>query len=221
MDGQGRALRTRRALIQAAAEVFAEEGFVHASLRAISERAGVSSGALHFHFAHKGALAEAVEAEATEVVRSIIRAAPGRPGDVLQTVVDATHALMHHLAQDAVACGGFELAGDISRRANSPLRREWQHWIEESLREAERSGTLVEGVSAADAARVIVVATTGLQVLGSADARWLSAHNVTRFWELVLPRLAAEHCRDRLVCAGSRPRPAPPRHPPAPADLPA
>jgi AcrR family transcriptional regulator len=221
MDGQGRALRTRRALIQAAAEVFAEEGFVHASLRAISERAGVSSGALHFHFAHKEALAEAVEAEATEVVRSIIRAARSRPGGILQTVVDATHALMHHLAQDAVACGGFELAGDISRRTNSPLRREWQHWIEESLREAERSGALAQGVCAADAARVIVAATTGFQVLGSADARWLSAQSVTRLWELLLPRLAAEHCLDRLLCAGSGPWTAPPRRAPAPTDRPA
>ncbi|MDR6980673.1 AcrR family transcriptional regulator [Streptomyces sp. 3330] len=242
MDGQGRALRTRRALIQAAAEVFAEEGFAHASLRAVSERAGVSSGALHFHFPHKRALAEAVEAQAAEAVRGITRAARSRPGDVLQTVVDATHALMHHLAQDAVACAGFGLAGDLARRADSPPRREWQHWIEESLREAEHGGALAEGVRAADAARAVVAATTGFQVLGSTDARWLSAHHITRFWELLLPRLAAAHCLDRLLCAGSAPPPtapprtappgsapprtappgsAPPRQPPAPTDLPA
>ena len=61
MVKQERAARTRQALIQAAAEVFAEEGFVTASLSTISRRAGVSNGALHFHFANKGMLADAVE----------------------------------------------------------------------------------------------------------------------------------------------------------------
>ena len=71
MVKQERALRTRRALVRAAAEVFAGEGFAPASLTAISRRAGVSNGALHFHFPNKKALARAVEEEALETVRGI------------------------------------------------------------------------------------------------------------------------------------------------------
>ena len=55
MVKQERALRTREALIESAAEVFDREGFSVASLTAISSRAGVSNGALHFHFASKAA----------------------------------------------------------------------------------------------------------------------------------------------------------------------
>ncbi|MFI5687551.1 ScbR family autoregulator-binding transcription factor [Streptomyces sp. NPDC051636] len=210
MVKQERAVRTRRSLIQAAAEVFAEVGFVPASLGAISQRAGVSNGALHFHFANKSMLAEAVEAEAAETVRRLTEAAQARQRDPLQSVVDATHELMAVLDQDVVVRGGFELAGDIARRTKSPLRKEWQRWVEDSLRRAERGGVLAEGVSWGDAARVIVAATVGLEVLGGRDASWLSQQNVTRFWELLLPRLTGRRDLGASVGSGSRPSTAVP-----------
>ncbi|MEV7889034.1 ScbR family autoregulator-binding transcription factor [Streptomyces sp. NPDC002817] len=205
MVKQERAARTRHALIQAAAAVFADEGFVTASLSTISRRAGVSNGALHFHFANKGMLADAVEAEACEAVRRITEAARARQGDSLQTVVDATHELMGRLVQDVVVRGGFELAGESTRRGETSLRTQWQRWVEDTLRRAERNGALAEGVSWADSACVIVAATAGFEVLGGDDASWLSRQNVTRFWEVVLPRLADRQILDRLVSAGSRP----------------
>lgn len=59
MTKQDRAVRTRLALIRSAAEQFEARGYVRASLAEISAGAGVSSGALHFHFANKAAVAEA------------------------------------------------------------------------------------------------------------------------------------------------------------------
>ncbi|MFF7452235.1 MULTISPECIES: ScbR family autoregulator-binding transcription factor [unclassified Streptomyces] len=204
MVKQERAARTRQALIHAAAEVFAEEGFVTASLSTISKRAGVSNGALHFHFANKAMLADAVEAEAARVVRRITETARAWQGDSLQAVVDATHELMRSLAQDTVVRGGFGLSGDGTRRGQSTLRAQWQHWVEDSLRRAERNGALAEGVSWADSARVIVAATVGLEVLGGDDSSWLSRQNLTRFWDVLLPRLARRHDLGRLVSSGSR-----------------
>ncbi|WP_329543459.1 TetR family transcriptional regulator [Streptomyces sp. NBC_01356] len=215
MVQQERAARTRHALIQAAAAVFAEEGFVTASLSTISRRAGVSNGALHFHFANKSTLADAVEAEAAEAVRRITESARAWQGDSLQAVVDATHELMGSLARDVVVRGGFELAGDSAHRKEPSLRTQWRHWVEDSLRRAERSGALAEGVSWADSARVIVAATAGFEVLGGDDTSWLSRQNVTRFWEVILPRLAGRHGLASLVSAGSRPPAALPPPPPA------
>ncbi|KOV55823.1 ScbR family autoregulator-binding transcription factor [Streptomyces sp. MMG1121] len=212
MVKQERAARTRRSLIHAAAEVFAEMGFVPASLGAISARAGVSNGALHFHFANKGMLAEAVEAEAAATVRRLTEAARTRQGDSLQSVVDAMHALIGALAEDVVVRAGFELAGDIARRTESPLRREWQHWVEDSLLRAQRAGALAEGVSWKDAARVVVAVTVGLEVLGVEDASWLSRQSVTRVWELLLPLLTDRRELGSLVSSGSRtPGVVPPR----------
>nr|QIY76262.1 helix-turn-helix transcriptional regulator [Streptomyces sp. RLB1-33] len=71
MVRQVRAVRTRRALVRAAAEVFAEDGYALASLPVISRRAGVSTGALHFHFPSKDLLAREVEAAATVSVQRL------------------------------------------------------------------------------------------------------------------------------------------------------
>lgn len=71
MAKQERAVRTREALLRSAAEIFDTDGFVSASLSAICSKAGVSSGALHFHFASKGALAEAIERAAEARLRLI------------------------------------------------------------------------------------------------------------------------------------------------------
>jgi AcrR family transcriptional regulator len=203
MVKQERAARTRRALIQAAAEVFAEVGFVPASLATISKRAGVSNGALHFHFANKTMLAEAVEAEAADKVRRLTESARARQGDSLQSVVDALHELMNALAQDVVVRGGFQLAGDIARRPASPLRREWQRWVEDSLRRAAHRGALADGVSWLDAARVIFALSVGLEVLGGKDAFWLSRQNITRFCEVLLPALTDQQALAPLVYSGS------------------
>lgn len=203
MVKQERAARTRRSLIHAAAEVFAEVGFVSASLGAISRRAGVSNGALHFHFANKSMLAEAVEAEAVDKVRLLTEAARARQDDSLQAVVDAMHALCAALTDDVVVRGGFELSSDITRRATSPLRREWQRWVEESLARAERRGALAEGV-AQNAARMVVALTVGLQVLGGDGAHWLSRQNVTGFWDLLLPGVSERRDLAGVVASGSR-----------------
>jgi AcrR family transcriptional regulator len=204
MVKQERAVRTRQALIRAAAEVFAQVGFTPASLSTICRRAGVSAGALHFHFANKSVLAEAVEDAASEAVNRIIDEAAARQDTPLQAVVDATHGLMRSLAGDAVVRGGFGLAGDVSRRERSPLRAQWQRWIEDSLRRAESSGGLAEGVSSMAAAHAVVAATVGFEVLGVGDASWLSPQNLTRFWLLMLPRLAARPDVEHLACAGSQ-----------------
>ncbi|MET9324317.1 helix-turn-helix domain-containing protein [Streptomyces sp. NPDC003038] len=77
MVTQERAARTREALVRAAAEVFAGQGFAAASVAVISRRAGVSAGGLHFHFESKTALARAVEDRAALALGRITVARPG------------------------------------------------------------------------------------------------------------------------------------------------
>ncbi|MEU5771487.1 ScbR family autoregulator-binding transcription factor [Streptomyces asoensis] len=214
MVKQERAARTRHALIQAAAAVFAEDGFTTASLSTISRRAGVSNGALHFHFASKHALAQAVTAEAARTVRRITDRAQEDRAHSLQCVVDATHDLMSRLADDIVLRAGFELAALPAQRRESSLRTQWQHWVEDSFRRAEHSGSLARGVSWADGARVVVAATAGFEVLGAGDVSWLSRTSVTRLWEVLLPRLAGPAGQANLVCAGTRHPPGLPAHQP-------
>ncbi|WP_431993162.1 ScbR family autoregulator-binding transcription factor [Streptomyces albogriseolus] len=199
MVKQERALRTRQALIRAGAERFAREGFVAASLSTISGEAGVSNGALHFHFESKRALARAVEDEALARLRLVIEKSLGRDGRALPALVDATYGLVDRIAEDVVVRAGFELGDDPGRGEGASLRREWQHWVEETVRRAERDGWLARGVSADDAVTVVVAATVGFEVLGGEEAAWLSQERVAGLWKLLLPRLTE---RPTLVRAG-------------------
>ncbi|WP_107084581.1 TetR family transcriptional regulator [Streptomyces europaeiscabiei] len=60
MARQERALRTRRAILDAAGEVFAEHGYAGATIQDVYNRCGVTKGAFYFHFTSKVELAQAV-----------------------------------------------------------------------------------------------------------------------------------------------------------------
>jgi AcrR family transcriptional regulator len=60
---QERAVRTRGQVLDAAAEAFATRGFPAVTVMDVAELAGVTKGAVYFHFANKEALAQAVAEE--------------------------------------------------------------------------------------------------------------------------------------------------------------
>ncbi|MFI5621691.1 ScbR family autoregulator-binding transcription factor [Streptomyces sp. NPDC051567] len=202
MVKQERAARTRESLVRAAAEVFAEEGFVTASIAGISRRAGVSAGGLHFHFGSKTALAEAVVEQAAEAIRAITVSRPGG-GNALQMLVDSTHDLMTLLADDPVVRAGFGLCAGAAREGGCDLRRQWQRWAETMFGIAARQGKLADGVSPQDAAAAVVAAVVGFEVLGASEHTWFSHSALTRYWALMLPRLSAHASLGELAADGS------------------
>ncbi|MFK0049467.1 ScbR family autoregulator-binding transcription factor [Streptomyces sp. NPDC090741] len=204
MVKQERAARTRETLIRSAAETFDRDGFSVASLTAISSLAGVSNGALHFHFPSKAALANAVEEAAltrllaltgnarVDVEGGVLPAGEGR----VQLLVDVTHGLAGALRADPVLRAGFALSGELSRPRPGDLRERWRRWVEETLRQAEAEGELRPEAAAGDVVTAVVAATVGFEVLAVRDGAWLSAATVTRFWRLLLPTLVPA---DRLA----------------------
>ncbi|WP_406187920.1 ScbR family autoregulator-binding transcription factor [Streptomyces sp. NBC_01006] len=204
MVKQERAARTRETLIRSAAETFDRDGFSVASLTAISSLAGVSNGALHFHFPSKAALANAVEEAAlTRLLELTGDARADAEGGELpagasrvQLLVDVTHGLAGALRADPVLRAGFALSGELSRPRPGDLRERWRRWVEETLRQAEAEGELRPEAAAGDVVTAVVAATVGFEVLAVRDGVWLSAATVTRFWRLLLPTLVPA---DRLA----------------------
>ncbi|CAM5298174.1 MULTISPECIES: ScbR family autoregulator-binding transcription factor [Streptomyces] len=190
MARQERAVRTREALIRSAAEIFHDEGFHAAALTTISSRAGVSNGALHFHFASKAALADAVEEAAADVLRAVVGRWDGGPPGVLQCLVNATHELACALQNDVVLRAGFELSREAGRQPRTDLRLCWQNWVTDMVGRAGRGGELRESVAPESAVAAVVAATSGFEVLGMRNQAWLSRSTVAQFWLLLLPALA-------------------------------
>ncbi|QES39690.1 hypothetical protein DEJ49_35875 [Streptomyces venezuelae] len=219
MVQQERAARTRESLMRAAAEVFAEEGFVPATLGTISRRAGVSTGALHFHFANKHALARAVEAASLATLHRITRQAEEDHSGPLQRLAAAGNALLRALEQDIVVRAGFQLVGPAPWRTDPlDLRGAWQRWVETLLHTARRQGALAGGISPAGAAAAVVAATVGFAALGRTDPRWLAPRTLAQYWDLLLPRLTPHPATAQAATTSHPAGPAHPAVPDAPQD---
>lgn len=91
MARQERAEQTRQRLIEAASAEFAERGYDGTSLHGITRTAGVTMGALTFHFPSKSALARAVQEVGVAATREILQTTTPAPG--LQGVLDGVLAL--------------------------------------------------------------------------------------------------------------------------------
>jgi len=72
---QERASATVQAVIQAAAELFCDPGYDHASTNRIAERAGVSIGSLYQYFANKEAILAALLEEHQHAVHEVLEEA--------------------------------------------------------------------------------------------------------------------------------------------------
>lgn len=205
MTKQDRAVRTRLALIRSAAEQFEARGYVRASLSEISAGAGVSSGALHFHFANKAAVAEAVEQAAARALRRVAGRGRGGDGCALQRLVDVTHHVARLLCADVVVRAGLRLNAEAVAGRVRDLRREWRECVHELLAEAERQGELAAGMPPHRSSAVVLAATTGIEVLAREDPGWLDRPSLTDLWHLLLPCVAAPHLAGALDPAGTEP----------------
>ncbi|MGW2748567.1 ScbR family autoregulator-binding transcription factor [Streptomyces sp. NPDC001450] len=190
MVKQVRAVRTRQALIRAAAEAFAHDGYARASLPAISKRAGVSAGALHFHFPSKDALASEIECAAARTVEEMTAHCRSMGGSALAVLVAAIRQLVVALAADPVTRAGFALSGDPARDGGTAVVDSWHGWVRDVVDQAQAAGELTDDLSPECVAGAVVAATVGFEVLGSADRDWLSKDRMVEFWTCLLPRLA-------------------------------
>ncbi|MFF2810843.1 ScbR family autoregulator-binding transcription factor [Streptomyces sp. NPDC058000] len=187
MARQDRAIRTRRVILEAAASVFDELGFDRATIAEILARAGVTKGALYFHFPSKEDLALAVLHE--QVLDIAVR-----PQQIkLQEFVDAGQILAYRLRHDAIQRGAARLA--IEQGSNHLDRKQsmsaWSSFVEGLLKEAKARGEVMESVNVRDTAELFVGAFAGLQMMSKAfsDQGDLS-HRLTVFFEHTLPTIA-------------------------------
>jgi AcrR family transcriptional regulator len=98
-----RSASTTAALVKAARELFAEQGFAATSRDQIAERAGVTRGALYHHFESKTAVAAAVVAELEDELVERVVAAAAEAEDVRTQLHLACRAYMDAAADPTIA----------------------------------------------------------------------------------------------------------------------
>jgi AcrR family transcriptional regulator len=142
----GRSATTRAALVKAARELFAEQGFAATSRDQIAQRAGVTRGALYHHFQSKTAVFAAVTVELEDdLVERVVSAAAEGEG-VRQELHLGCRAYMDACAEpaiarmlvDAPAVLGVAACRALDAEACLPL-------LEEGFTRAEADGVEVPG----------------------------------------------------------------------------
>ncbi|MFD7700858.1 ScbR family autoregulator-binding transcription factor [Streptomyces caelestis] len=166
MARQERAVRTRKAILDAAGEVFAEHGYAGATIYDVYNRCGVTKGAFYFHFASKVELAQAVLDEQVSGQIGYLEVPPGERTVKLQEVLDMGLLVAHRLTFDRMLQGSIRLAVDQVHELNR--RVPYQAWIDAHSRiltEADEQGELLPDVDIPDAAQMIVGAFSGVQLM--------------------------------------------------------
>ncbi|MFI0878153.1 ScbR family autoregulator-binding transcription factor [Streptomyces parvus] len=196
---QERAVRTRATILRAAAEVFDEVGFSAASIRLISKHAGVTLGALYFHFSSKEELAREVMLSQGDGLTF-----PDGP-DGLQRLIDITVYLAEQLRTDPMLRGGVRLAveqGAFDMREEQPYQQ-WVDVFRAQLAVAEAAGELSGNADVDSLAWLVVATFSGTQLLSqvTTDRRDLS-ERVHTLWTCLLPGVASDKVRGSLVIGG-------------------
>jgi AcrR family transcriptional regulator len=110
---------TRRALLDAAAQLFTERGFAHTSLDDVAGVARVTKGAIYHHFAGKPGLFEALFDELEMAENGAARAA-------FEAAEDPTEGALAALDQFLLACSEPVYGALVFREA--PLALGWDAW---------------------------------------------------------------------------------------------
>lgn len=199
---QERAVRTRARVLHAAAEVFDEYGFSGASIKKIMERAGVTQGAMYFHFASKEAMARAVMLEQAD---DLLLPAESKG---LQQLIDITMYIAHQLQVSSLLRAGVRLAveqGEFGMRDDTAYQQ-WAERFADELDAAEQAGQLLPGVDVGEVAQLLVGAYSGTQLFSHiATNREDLPERVAVLWRYLLPGIAVPEVRGSLTM---RPWPA-------------
>lgn len=157
------ALATRNLLLDAAEEVFHRQGVARSSLDDIARTAGMTRGAVYWHFADKADLFAAMMDRAVLPMEQALRQATDEPGPdaiaaMRQTLIEVLHSVAHEprirLALE-IAIFRVEVTGDMApmQARRIAVRAAFLELYERSLARAQASGQ----IRAPQAARVLAL----------------------------------------------------------------
>jgi TetR/AcrR family transcriptional repressor of nem operon len=165
--------RTRELLLQAAFQEIYRSGYRSADLDAILAAAGVTKGALYYHFDNKEALGYAVVDEIIarnlrqKWVRPLWNAK--KPLDVLIRIIQSESLKREDVQR---GCPLLNLSQEMSgldegfRRRTARVYKEWHDAIAEALREGQKRKVVRSDINANEAATFLMAAWEGYVVLG-------------------------------------------------------
>jgi AcrR family transcriptional regulator len=199
---QERSARTRELVLDAAARLFAARGYRSTSMTAIGSLAGVTTGAVYFHFAAKPDIAYAI----IELQHSVSsRRADGIISQGFSAVDTLTHlsaSLGRDIVLDPIVRAGTALTTETALFPE-PNRTPWEDWYQtliSLLTRGREEGDVAPEADVEALAHLIGPAFSGIRI----TSEILTGHRdlMQRLRELsesLIPAFAADGRRERLI----------------------
>ncbi|MFI5621702.1 ScbR family autoregulator-binding transcription factor [Streptomyces sp. NPDC051567] len=203
MARQERAVRTRRVILEAAATVFDERGYDAATIADILSRAGVTKGALYFHFTSKLELARGVLDEQFSQ-----GGVPHRESK-LQELVDVAMVLTVRMMREPMLSAGARLSlGPGMRKVfGGGSVPGWIDFTRLLLAEAKAGGELLPHVDPDETAWLLSACWAGAQIYSQTlNSRADMEERVAAVYQHVYPGIATPATLGRLDLAADRGR---------------
>lgn len=201
MAQQQRAVRTRSLLVHAASTEFDRSGYEGTTLTQINRLAGISMGALTFHFPTKQALAEAVQQQGRAVVREAVARVVSRPRPALATGVALTLALARLLEDNVEVRAAARLARECPPSV-APWSADWLPVLRDLFHQAQDECGLRQGSDpdalAALAAHLVAGAEIQVRACGGngMTAGPGPGEQLAQIWRVVLRGLIVKNISD-------------------------
>ncbi|MCI0383205.1 TetR/AcrR family transcriptional regulator [Streptomyces sp. CNQ085] len=208
MVKQQRALRTRAVVLKAAADAFDRGGYDGTSLSQVSKAAGMSVGALTFHFSTKADLADAVQEEGWMATQAVLDRVTGRQVPALRATIEITLELARLMEENVAVRSAVRLMRE--RPTASAWSDRWLPVVRELLDEAHRSGQICEDALPADVATLVEHLTSGAEVYtrercGTGTGHQSAVGRLERVWHLALKGVCAPDASLRTLVGAQRP----------------
>jgi AcrR family transcriptional regulator len=212
---QERSERTRSRLVRAGAELFDRKGYGNSSLLDIAGAAGVTKGALYFHFGSKEELADAVQQRGRSLVHQAVRAMVDEGRAPVQALIDLTHWFGRTLNEEPAMRAAFRIAGeraDGRDRRGSAFHETCITAARHLLERARQAGKLRSGSPGEGPETLVAAALCGIEVLClSGTEHDELAVRIGALWDLMLPALVPEGAEERYRTRPPSPDPGRPR----------
>lgn len=188
-------------MLEAAAEVFDREGYRATTVNEIAAAAGMTKGAVYFHFSGKEELAQVILDEQQRGAEEALLPQAVK----LQEIVDSGLVLAERLHTDGLVRASVRLsldqqAGELDR--SSPFRT-WTEVNLAILQEAGRRGELLAHVDLAATAELFVGSFAGLQHMSQVLSGYADLpRRISVLLRTVLPSIAVPPVLGKLdLCA--------------------
>jgi AcrR family transcriptional regulator len=195
MVRQARSEATRKRIINAAVDLFAEVGYQATGLGDIIERAEMTKGALYYHFDSKEALATAIIEEGANTALTAFRSISEPSSPALENMIHGVFVVADLMTTDKMVRTGSQLLRAFGE-FNAATALTHGHQLSEMVAQARQAiaeGDLRDGLNPDAVGELIVGAVLGAEFISNAASSGADLiERIARIWALLLPAIASD-----------------------------